>query len=75
MRLRFWAIGALLLVPARVHTAFAAETPQPVKVYRIGVLTVDAPELLRQSLRDLGYIEGQNCVLDIRDTMGRSERG
>jgi hypothetical protein len=31
-------------------------------------------DALRQSLRDLGYVEGRNVILEIRDTQGRSER-
>ncbi len=78
MRRWVWMIGAILamatVVPARPVASFAAETQQPAKMYRIGVLTVGAPEALRQSLRDLGYAEGRDCVLEIRDTKGRSER-
>jgi putative ABC transport system substrate-binding protein len=46
------------------------------KMYRVGILRAAAGsvEALRQSLRDLGYVEGQNVVLDIRDTEGRPER-
>ena len=71
-------IGVILavatVVPAWPPVSFAAETQQTAKVHRIGVLTVGAPEALRQSLRDLGYAEGRNCVLEIRDTKGRAER-
>jgi putative tryptophan/tyrosine transport system substrate-binding protein len=31
-------------------------------------------ETLRQGLRDLGYIEGRNVILEIRDTEGKPER-
>ena len=78
--MRRWAgmTGAILavaiVVPAWPLASSAAEPQRPAKMYRIGVLTVDAPEALRQSLRDLGYVEGQNCVFEIRDTKGRSER-
>ncbi len=47
---------------------------QPVKTYRIGVILVGTPEPLRQDLRDLGYVEGQNTVLEVRDTSGAPER-
>src|SRR5207249_6524483 len=49
---------------------------QPVKMYRVGILTAAAgsTESLRQSLRDLGYVEGRNVILEIRDTEGRPER-
>jgi putative ABC transport system substrate-binding protein len=51
------------------------------KVYRIGVLettsaTMNAANLdaFRQGLRDLGYVEGQNVVLEYRSADGRQER-
>jgi len=47
---------------------------QPVKTYRIGVILVGTPEPLRQDLPDLGYVEGQNTVLEVRDTSGAPER-
>ena len=45
-------------------------------MYRVGILRAGAGsvETFRQSLRDLGYVDGQNVVLDIRDTEGRPER-
>jgi putative tryptophan/tyrosine transport system substrate-binding protein len=50
----------------------------PAKVYRVGVLTGAFsgafPDALRPSLRDLGYVEGQNLIIDIRETEGQSER-
>ena len=49
---------------------------QSAKVYRVGVLTAAGGSAgpLRQSLRDLGYMEGWNVILEIRDTEGRGER-
>ena len=53
-----------------------AEAQPTGKVPRIGVLYPGAgvPELLRQSLRDLGYVEGQNLVIEWRDAEGKTER-
>jgi putative ABC transport system substrate-binding protein len=50
--------------------------PQAAKVYRVGVLTAGggSSEELRHSLRDLGYVEGRNVVLEVRDTEGKAER-
>jgi putative ABC transport system substrate-binding protein len=54
--------------------------PQAGKPSRIGVLlniySPDAgpPQALRQRLRDLGYAEGQNLVIDWRYQLGRSNR-
>jgi putative ABC transport system substrate-binding protein len=53
---------------------------QTVKVSRIGYLspnlTADPhlPEAFRQGLRDLGYVEGRNLVIEYRDAAGKHER-
>lgn len=55
---------------------------QPVgKVYRIGILetipaTANAANLdaLRKGLRDLGYVEGRNLIVEYRSADGRAER-
>ena len=58
----------------------AAEAQPAGKVYRIGVLMnlyppdADAPQALRQGLRDLGYVEGQNLLIDWRYQLGRADR-
>jgi putative ABC transport system substrate-binding protein len=51
------------------------------KVWRIGVLettsmALNAPnfDAFRQSLRDLGYVEGQNFIIEYRSADGRGER-
>jgi len=43
---------------------------------RVGIITADlgSLETLRQSLRDLGYVEGRNVRLEVRDTEGKPER-
>src|SRR5215831_16965825 len=55
-----------------------AEAKQAVKVHRIGVLTFTSAaidiEVLRQGLRELGYVEGRNLTLEIRSAEGRVER-
>ncbi len=56
-------------------------TPTP-KVFRIGVIsgaTRDAAvaqriEAFRQGLRELGYVEGQNIIIEYRFAEGRAER-
>lgn len=62
------AAGALLVAP------IVARAQRATKPYRIGVLTVGPEDVLQQSLRDLGYVEGRDVVFEIRDTEGRSER-
>jgi len=53
---------------------------QAAKIARIGYLAGNlaaAPRLeeaLRQGLRDLGYVEGRNVVIEIRDAEGKPER-
>jgi len=50
------------------------------KLSRIGVLLnlyptdADPPQALRQGLRELGYVEGQNLVIDWRYQLGRADR-
>jgi putative tryptophan/tyrosine transport system substrate-binding protein len=57
----------------------SAEAQQQKKVPRIGVLRpglAAAPnyEAFRQGLRELGYVEGQNVLLEFRDGEGKAER-
>jgi putative tryptophan/tyrosine transport system substrate-binding protein len=66
--------GAVLLA---VPLAVAAQSTS--KVYRIGVLSPGSAtsppiEAFRQGLRELGWIEGQNIVIDYRFTEGRIDR-
>ena len=59
----------------------AAEAQQAAKVPRIGYLSAATlaanprlPEAFRQGLRDLGYVEGRNVVIEYRDAEGKLER-
>ena len=60
---------------------FGVRAQQAGKVWRIGVLETISPELnaanfnaLRDGLRNLGYIEGQNLTFEYRSADGRAER-
>jgi ABC-type uncharacterized transport system substrate-binding protein len=60
---------------------FSAEAQQPKKVPRIGYLSYGSVEIeksslavLQQGLRELGYVEGKNIVVEGRYAEGRSER-
>ncbi len=66
---------------AGLSTPLTAEAQQAGKVYRIGILeptstTLDVANLdaFRQGLRKLGYVEGQNLVIEHRSADGRDER-
>jgi putative ABC transport system substrate-binding protein len=70
-QLLWLAVSAILLV---LNISACAQQPQqPRKLARIGYMAAvsaaaDAPRLeaFRQGLRDLGYVEGQNLVVDYR---------
>jgi putative ABC transport system substrate-binding protein len=72
-------IGLILTLALGIFAApLAIEAQQQGKVFRVGVLTPAFPasepypplEALRQGLRDLGYVEGQNLVLEYRYAAG-----
>jgi len=69
---------AVVLILGITLAPLAAEAQHAAKVARIGylVLSLDAPRLgaFRQGLRDLGYIEGRNLVIEIRSADGKHER-
>jgi putative ABC transport system substrate-binding protein len=57
----------------------AAEAQQPVRIARIGLLSSTRPQprerdAFRRGLRDLGWIEGQNIVIEYRDFGPTRER-
>src|SRR5713101_9495319 len=59
----------------------AARAQQPAKIARIGFLGSTSPsavesrlERFRTGLRDLGYVEGQNILIDFRWAEGRYAR-
>ncbi len=77
-------VTAILLVAlglSVVGMPHTAEAQQTGKVYRIGILEAipaarNAANLdaLRNGLRDLGYVEGRNLVIEYRSADGRAER-
>src|SRR6266568_6725822 len=66
--------GGLLVAP------LAAEAQQAAKIARIGYLALNSGanphlrEAFRQGLRDLGYVEGRNVVIEYRSAEGKFER-
>ena len=76
-------LGCLItLTLSMLVASLAAEAQQPTKVYRIGLLSPTfhpsdpnaRVEAFRQGLRELGYVEGQNLVIEFRYTEGSAER-
>jgi putative ABC transport system substrate-binding protein len=77
MNRRFaWLVTPLLL--ACVHLA---EAQQPKKIPRIGLLIASSPsinpariEAFRQGLRELGYVEGKDILIEYRYAEGKPDR-
>jgi putative ABC transport system substrate-binding protein len=73
------AVAAVLAL-SLLAAPLAAEAQQAAKVARIGYLSpnlVTTPHLreaFRQGLRDLGYVEGRNLLIEYRDAEGKGER-
>jgi putative ABC transport system substrate-binding protein len=66
-------VGGLLAAP------LAAEAQQSGKVYRVGVLSLGVAstpyqQAFREGLREFGYVEGQNLVVEFRGADGREEK-
>jgi putative tryptophan/tyrosine transport system substrate-binding protein len=78
------AVGCIVTITLSLLTApLAAHAQQPTKVARIGYLVtggLDSPETrilldaFRQGLRERGYVEGQNLVIEYRAADGQLER-
>jgi len=71
----------VVLSMACLAMPLAGEAQHPAgKMARIGVLLnlyptdAEPPQALRQGLRELGYVEGQNIVIDWRYELGRTDR-
>ncbi|MEK6244985.1 MAG: ABC transporter substrate-binding protein [Pseudomonadota bacterium] len=70
----------VLALVALSAAPLAAEAQRPKKVPRIGFLSSDSPgpdpriDIFRQGLRDLGYVEGQTLLIELRYGEGRLDR-
>jgi len=67
----FWLLTTLWLTSASI-----AEAQQAKKIPRIGFLgsEIARVEVFRQGLRDLGYIDGKNILVEYRNPSGKNER-
>src|SRR5215467_827151 len=79
--LRKTALASILFAGALLAVAVAGEAQQPKKVPRIGFLGAASAssdstrtEALRQGLRELGYSEGKNIVIEWRYAEGKLDR-
>jgi putative tryptophan/tyrosine transport system substrate-binding protein len=70
-----------LLTTFLLGTVSLAQAQQPKKIPRIGYLDATSPavssariEAFRQGLRDLGYMEGKNIVIEYRFAAGNAEK-
>jgi ABC-type uncharacterized transport system substrate-binding protein len=79
--LRKTALASILFAGALLAVAVTVEAQQSKKVPMIGFLNGGSPSLIadrveafRQGLRDLGYVEGKNIVIEYRWAEGKNER-
>jgi len=75
-KLLLFLLGLLIL--SFVHLA---DAQQPTKVPQIGFLATVSPSIIsdrveafRQGLRELGYVEGKNIVIEWRYAEGKADR-
>jgi putative ABC transport system substrate-binding protein len=75
------AVPSILVVVVLLAVAVIAEAQQPAGIPRIGILlTASASsfsarvEAFRRRLRELGYVEGKNLVIEYRYAEGKLER-
>src|SRR5215813_4991727 len=79
--LRKIALASILFAGAVLAAAVIAEAQQPKKIPRIGYLAATSLsanavliEAFRQGLRELGYAEGKNIVIEWRSAEGKLDR-
>ena len=74
-------LSSILIAVVLLAVGVIAEAQQPKKVYRIGYLAITEPasestraQAIRMALRELGYTEGQNIVVEYRYAEGKRDR-
>ncbi len=76
-RREFIRIASAAVVASRSFWPLAARAQQPKKVPRIGYLSAGSPPPNRafwQGMREFGYVESQNILVDYRWAEGKPER-
>ena len=75
------AVPSILVAVVLLALGVTADAQQPKKLPRIGFLSATSPaalsvriEAFRQGLRELGYVEGKNIVVEYRWAEGKIER-
>ena len=76
------SVGIITLVVTFAMCEAVAQAQQPKKVPRIGYLTADSrsaradvrAEAFRKGLRELGYVEGENIIIEWRSAEGKQDR-
>ena len=68
-----------ILVLAFLFATAVAQEQRASTAHRIGVLSQDVPqpgllEAFREGLHDLGYVEGKNITIELRNAAGQNER-
>src|SRR5262249_47154548 len=76
------AVPLILIAVVLLVLGVTAEAQQPTKIPRIGYLSGGFPssaapgtEAFRQGLRELGYVEGKNIVVEYRYAEGKADGG
>jgi putative ABC transport system substrate-binding protein len=77
MNVRQWVIASLAL--SLLAAPLAADAQQVAKRPRIGLLRPESPpdpytEAFQRGLREFGYLEGQNIVIEHRSAEGKADR-
>ena len=74
-------VSLFIFVTVILASVLFAHAQQPAKIPRIGFLSPSFPstnparrEALRQGLRELGYVEGKNIVIEWRYAEGKLDR-
>jgi putative ABC transport system substrate-binding protein len=69
------------MVTVMLPAVHLAQAQQPEKILRIGFLAVNSPsadkhldDAFKQSLRELGWVEGRNVTIEYRSVEGKANR-